>query len=268
MGAMITGLGKKAEIVEAWVMGAPGNLKPGDDHPLANSQVTCCGKCRQQISNLAGPSTVVHSLSLNSAHQQTTVGEFLPDAFTFRQFAPELQQNAADTVNATAPTAHEVENRLIRTGKELSQQEVFSWLKELESVDYASKTSQVVVAKLANGAYVAGVKVEEAGFNSIDPVQNAMAIANAEFGKQAGGVKEIWSFAKGRDDAELPVSAYVPLSLSGVQTLAQFAANDGIPIHLLNAKGEHKDVKLKDSARYIPTFSQPTADIGRERFIK
>ena len=65
--AIATALGKKAEIVEGWVMGAPKDLKVGDDSFLANNCVSCCGKCRQQIAGLAAPSVAIHSISLNGA---------------------------------------------------------------------------------------------------------------------------------------------------------------------------------------------------------
>jgi hypothetical protein len=79
---------------------------------------------------------------------------------------------------------------------------------------------------------------------------------------------EAWTFGKGRDEATLAEDAYTPLNLSGVQVLSQFAAHTAIPIHLMNAKGEQKDIKLNDSARYVPTFDQPTVGIGAERFFR
>jgi len=262
--AMATALGKKAEIVEGWVMGAPKALNKGDTHPLADNCVSCCGKCRQQIASLADPAVKIHSISLNGTHKETTVGEFLPDAFTFRQFAPELASRG-DAAKFSMPSVQEVESRLIRTGT-LSEDEIKAWLRELESVDFASKTSQTVIVKLANGAYVAGVKVEEAAFVSIDPMQAVMAIANAEFGEQK--VLEVYTFGKGCDEAKVQPEAYTPLSGSAVQVLTQFAAHSDIPIHMVNGKNESKTIKLSDTARYIPTFDQPVCSVGPERFVK
>ena len=264
--AIATALGKKAEIVEGWVMGAPTTLKPGDDHFLANNNVTCCGKCRQQLIGLADPSTVIHSITLNGVQKDTTLGQLIPDAFSFRQFSPELQRTEDTQSAIIPPTAGAVENRLIRQGKMLSEKEIFAWLQELESVDLATKRSQAVVVKLTNGAYVAGVKVEEAAYVSIDPVQSAMAIASGEFGPVK--VQEVWSFSKGRDGKELASTSFEPLNLTAVQVLAQFAMQPTIPIHLFSGQGKRMDIKLLDSARYIPTFNQPTTSADPQRFIR
>lgn len=112
--AIATALGKNAEIVEGWVMGAPTNLKAGDDHALANNCVSCCGKCRQQIASLANPAVQIHSVSLNGAIKTTTVGDFLPDAFTYKQFMTEVGGNSANNSPFSTPTAEQVESRLIR----------------------------------------------------------------------------------------------------------------------------------------------------------
>ena len=137
--ALTTALGKKAEIVEGWVMGAPSGLNAGDDHFLANNCVSCCGKCRQQIAGLADPSVKIHSISLNGTHKETTVGEFLPDAFSFRQFAPELASKAGDTSIIHTPSEKQVESRLIRTEKSLSEDEIKAWLHELCQQNIASR---------------------------------------------------------------------------------------------------------------------------------
>lgn len=264
---MATALGKKAEIVEGWVMGAPKALSKGVTDPLADNCVSCCGKCRQQIAGFADPAVKIHSVSLNGAHKETTVGAFLPDAFTFRQFMPELaanHDNAASVVQ-DGPSEQEARLRLVRTGA-LSEEAVKAWLHALESVDFASKTSHSVIIRLANGAYVAGVKIEDAAFVSIDPLQAAVAIANAEFGEQK--VLEVYSLGKGRDEASIPPESYMPLSGSAVQVLAQFAAHPDIPIHMVNGKNESKSIRLSDAARYIPTFDQPFCSVGPERFVK
>lgn len=262
--AMVTGLGKHAQIVEGWVMGAPKKLIPGSDDPLADNCVSCCGKCRQQIAGFASPSVVMHSVSLNGATKSTTVGDFLPDAFTFRDFAPELTSASAQQTDSV-PTVSDVESRLVRKGKELSANEIDQWLESLESFDLASKQSQAVILKLANGAYVAGVKVEDAAYVSIDPVQSAMAIAQAEFGHQK--VLEVHTLAKGRDEAAMAPEAFTPLSGSAIQVLGQFAAHADIPVHMYNAAHESRVIKLKDSARYLPTFERPSMPIGVERFV-
>lgn len=261
--AMVTGLGKQAEIVEGWVMGAPGKLKQGDTDPAANQGGSCCGKCRQQIAGFAAPSVPIHSVALNGQVATTTVGEFLPDAFSYRSFMPELVSSRhADT---PAPASPEVEAKLMRQGP-LTNDQIRSWLKELESFDLSSRQSQAVIIRLANGMYVAGVKVEDAAFLSIDPMQSAIALATAEFGAQK--VTEVHSFGKGRDGAELGADAYIPLTGSALQVLSQFAVHEQMPITLYNAQQQSHTIKLKDAARYLPTFEQPAMVAGPDRFVR
>ena len=263
--AMTTALGKQAEFVEGWVMGAPSELKPGSDSPMADVKVTCCGKCRQQVAGFAAPEVKIHSVSLNGEMESTTVGEFLPGAFSFRQFAPELAAEQKTRHFIKPPSAEEAQNRLIRRGVELSQEDIFAWVKDIDPVDFASQTSKTVVVKLANGAYVAGSSVEDAAYVSINPLQSAMAIATGEFGKQE--VLEVWTFSRGRGGKELPEDAHQPLNLASIQALAEFARNKEIPIHLFNGKGETKDIKLKNAVQYTPTFMEPSPVVGPERLI-
>ncbi len=214
--AMVTGLGKQAEIVEVWVMGAPLSVKPGDKAPAADAKVSCCGKCRQQIVSLAAEDAKVHYVSLNGESVTTTVGAFLPDAFTPRRFMPEF---VATSKAGAAPTAADVEKRLVRKGV-LTAAEIESWLKSLESVDFISKVSQSLVVELENGSYVAGTKVEEAAFIDISAAQSAMAVAAGVFG--ACTVKNVWVYSKDKK-AMLP--------LSSLQVLFEFSRDSALPIH-------------------------------------
>lgn len=249
--AMVTSLGNQAEIREGWIMGAPSSLSRGTESPMADVLLTCCGKCRQQLANFADETVSIHSISLNGAKSTTTMGAFLPDQFTFKQFNMTLG-NSGQTKPDKAPTAVQIAEQLVRTGRTLSQDEIFGWLQSLESADFATWTSDAIVLRLENGAYVAGVKVEEAAFVDINAMQSAVAIATGAFGKQA--VSEVWSFSKARDPKQFADDAFRPPSLSSLQTLLEFAAHKDIPIHLLNAKGEQRDMKLADGARYAPTF--------------
>lgn len=254
LAAMVTGLGKEAAIVEGWVMGAPRGLKPGDADPMAGNKATCCGKCRQQIAGFAGPDVVIHSVSLNGDAASTTVGAFLPDAFSFRDFVPEAGAEHGKPRSGAPARAVDVESRLIRRGP-LSDAGILDWLKSLESVDFATKNSQTAVVALGNGAYVAGVKIEEAAFVSMNPVQSAVAIAFAAFGQQK--VTGVWTRAEGRDGRELAAAAFQPLSLAAVQTLAQFADSLDVPVRLFNSNGQVDTVLLKDAAARPPTFAAP-----------
>ncbi len=295
--AMATAFGKGAEIVEGWVMGAPKELKQGDTHFLADNKVSCCGKCRQQIVGFADPSVVMHSISLNGGHKQTTVGEFLPDEFSFRQFAPELL--TPSPIQKATPSIAEIENKLVRRGKELSEAEILQWLQKLESIDYATQTGQAVVLKLSNNTYVAGVNIEDAAYVSIDPVSSAVAIASAEFGNFV--VEQAWTLSKAKIESKMvnaqdsstsasvkkepplpqfetfkqsskertaATESFAPLTLSAIQVLAQFAAHQNIAIHMMNVNGQSQVIKLRDSANLIPMFPQPVVSLRPEHASK
>lgn len=269
--AMTTAFGKGAEIVEGWVMGAPKSTQPNVSNPLADIQVSCCGKCRQQIVGFADPSVVIHSISLNGAHQQTTVGEFLPDAFSFKQFAPDALQPSHVGVLSEL----DIQQRLTRQG-ELSEEEIFTWLNSLEGIDHATQTSQAVVLKLSGDQYVAGVSIEEAAYISIEPIQSALAIANTALGN-AFNVEAVWSLSKAKKQLSVSSSssafpaldtfkrktqledAFIPLPLSSIQVLAQFAVNNSIPIHTFNEQHKKQTVLMNETVNCIPTFNQPLA---------
>lgn len=220
--AMVTGLGCRARIVEGWVMGGPKGARTSD------TLVGCCGKCRQQIAGFAGEGVKIHSLSLNGATASTTVGAFLPDPFTFLQYMPEGFD--ATKINAAAPSRDAVKKRLTRQGP-LSEQEIVVWLKDIESIDYVSKVSQSIVLQLDNGVCVAGSKIEEAAFVSLNAAQSAVAIVVSAFG--ARKVQKAWVYTKGRDGAALPSGNSGVLTMSALQTLAQLAESDEIPIRFI-----------------------------------
>lgn len=264
--AMVTAFGKDAVIAEGWIMGAPDHLKVGDNSPLADNKVTCCGKCRQQNIGFASSDTIIHSISLNGEHQQTTMGESLPQSFSFRDFAPELVQNLPKEPKPL--TVEEIESKLIRQGKELSEEEIFEWLQSLESVDYASQRGQAVILKLAGNTYVAGVKIEDAAYVSINPIQCAMAIANVACEKIA--VEAVWTLAnKRKSDKDQALTQFheyklnkhpKPLTLSAIQVLGEFAQDLNIPIHMFTRNGEKTTIALHESAKFVPTFSRKKMD--------
>lgn len=260
--AMVTALGKGAEIVEGWVMGAPNHLKPGDKDPLASNHVTCCGKCRQQNMGFSAPTAVIHSVSLNDTATHTTTGEALPQAFSFRDFAPELNDTS---LIVTKPLPENgIESKLIRLGKELSEAEILAWLHSLESIDYATKTGQAVVLKLAENQYVAGVKIEDAAYVSINPVQCALAIASVAYNKIA--VEEVWTISNKRVSEEKSVLRQFndykfnknpkPLTLGAIQVLAEFARDDKIRINMLDRSGQKLTIPLLECGHHIPKFSK------------
>lgn len=292
--AMVTAFGKNAEIVEGWVMGAPKALKPGSSEPLADNKVSCCGKCRQQIVGLADASVKIHSVSLNGAIESTTVKEFLPNPFSFRQFIAELMDRINTTVGQvlgiTAQSESQIsvemksfEQQIIRI-HELTEREIFEWLQQLESIDYASLSSHAAVLKLSNGSYVAGINIEEAAFVSINPIQSAIAIANTAY--KDVEVTEVWTYSKlkkshaatiakptlSNDQEDKSVltafkqlssatsyidETFTPLPLSAIQVLGQFASNT-VKINMFNAAGKTKTISLHESAREIPAFNRPS----------
>lgn len=251
---IVTALGKYAEITEGWVMGSPRGLTANDDHPLTDLKCPCCGKCRQQVAGLAGEDVQIHSFSLKGDKDTTTVRAFLPNLFTFRQYIPELV-TAQSGNSKVAPTAEEVEKKLIRKGP-LSEQEISEWIKELESVDYASKISQSAIIRLSNGYYVAGTKVEEAAFVDISAAQAALAVATSEFGPSPK-VEEVWVYTKGREEKALPKNTYGTLPMSALQTLNQVAENVRIPLHYLNDDGIAKTTTLAAAASIAATSARP-----------
>lgn len=277
--AMTTAFGKSAEIIEGWVMGAPRDLTENSDSPMADIKVTCCGKCRQQIIGFANDDVKIHSISLKGEHQQTTVAEFLPEAFSFKQFAPDALQPSMLT--GKAMLVPEIYNRLIRSDISLSEDDIFFWMKELESVDHASQTGQVVVLKLTDNHYVAGVNVEDAAYVGINAVQSAIAIARVAF--KDFKVEEVWSFSQAKIEPELNVcqpststapsevvhqfksfkkadkiklDTFMPLSLSAIQVLGQFAAHRAVPIHMFNERGAMQSYPMNESANLIPLFPE------------
>ncbi len=245
--AMVVALGKEARIVEGWVMGAPRALAMGTDNPLGDVEVSCCGKCRQQIANFADEDVLIHSVALNGSMSTTTMGRYLPDQFTFRQFRPEAGQH--ETIPSPPPSAARIEQRLVRALPEPTSAEIFDWLKSLELANAASGTSDAVVLRLANGPLVAGVKIEEAAFQDVNAIQCAAAIANAAFGRIT--VAGMWSYSHG-----YPAEAdgtFVTPHLSALQTLLEFAQNPEMPIHLFNRAGEQRDLTLAEATRQALT---------------
>lgn len=250
--AAVTGLGKEAELVEGWVMGAPRGLKPTDNNPFVHNFASCCGKCRQQLAGLASPDMPVYEFALSGQSQAVRLGDTLPRLFSFRNFIAEAIP-AADAL-ALAPTPAQVAHRVMRAGPQTLTQ-IAQWLRDLDSIDHASKISQSAVLRLDNGAYVAGTKVEEAAFVSISAPQAAVAIAHAQFGPCK--VKEAWVFTKGRDGKELQPGQFGTLPMSGLQTLLQVATSPDIPLHYIAADGHVIDTTLMGAARLAPTSARP-----------
>ena len=250
--AMVTGLGRNAEIAEGWVMAAPKGINAGDHDPAADTLISCCGKCRQQIAGLAAEDVKIHAITLNGRQSSTTVGAFLPDLFTFRQYIPELL--APKKTNTSAPSYNEVKDKLIRHG-ELTEEEIFAWLKEIESIVYISKVSQSLVLELDNGVYVAGAKIEEAAFISINAAQNAVAVAVSTFGERR--IRKVWVYTKGGKGREIPADSFGTLTLPALQTLSEMAEHEEIPVHFFMENGDAISMTLSEATKVAPTYRKP-----------
>jgi cytidine deaminase len=249
--SMVTALGKQGEFVEGWCMGAPTHLEKDTEDELGNITGACCGKCRQQLANIARPDMPIHMLSLNGKTRTDRLDKILPNAFTFREFAPELADalqnrcSAHDNLNA-----HDIAHNIMRFAP-ISEDEAFEWLSSLESFDFTSKVSQSVLLTLDNCYVVAGTKVEEAAFVGMSAVQSALANAVAEFGTV--NITNVATYSYGRDDKTLAPEQFTALPLSSIQCIGEFAKSDDITITYFNGHGQTLDVPLYETARHIPT---------------
>ena len=251
---MVTALGKKAAIHEAWVMGAPASLTGPCDHPMADLDAQPCGNCRQQILGLAVNDQIpVHCLSLNGRDTVKTIGYLLPDAFQFEDFDPEAAAERAAAQGFLAPeNVQEVIHQVIRQGP-LSQQDIRDWIGQLESVDYASRIGQAVIIRLENGFYVAGVKVENAAYTGLNAMQAALGIATANFGKVR--VQEIYTLSTSRRPDMPGHDVVYPLSLPSIQGLNEFVADPHIPVTLFTQGGDYVVMKYSDAADCFSNFT-------------
>lgn len=248
---MATACGKGAEIKEVWVMGAVRGQKVADD------LVTCCGKCRQHLSGYAAEDVKVHSISLSGKVETITMGELLPKAFTFKSFLPDIQKSSKPI------TKEEIESKLIRK-EDLSDKDIFDWLKKLETIDYVIKTSQKAVLKLDNGCYVAGTRMEEAAFIAVSAVQSAVSLGIAEFGKRT--VEEIFLLSGGREEKNFKEGEYIPLSMSELQVLREHISNDFVPVKIFNSKGCSVSKTVMEAASQIYNFSNRTSSLDSRDF--
>jgi len=279
LAAMTTAFGKRAQIVEGWVMGAPRALKPDSDDPLAKNPVTSCGGCRQKLAGFAEPAVKIHGIALNKARDTNTIEQLLIKPFTFRSFVPEIMNSTFEP--AASPSEEDIQKKLIRNG-ELSDNEILAWLRELESIDYATKTGQAVVLKLSNGSYVAGVKVEEAAYSGLNALQAANSIAMAEFGDQYV-INQVWTLGTNRNEVEqqktlLSLNSLVqfethkqislqkrpreeisPLSGLAIQILCQFvpSTTKNIDIKMFTGNGNgSQTIKMNDAVEHFESFKR------------
>ena len=239
--AAVTAFGQQVDIVEGWVMGAPSGVE------TSTLEVYPCGECRQRIAQYTAPNAPVHIVTLEGKIANTQTREqLLPHAFSFR----DLEHNAGDDTKMTAPSG-EVMSRLFRKPPSaLPQADILAWLQNLHADVRVSHYGEAVVAQLANGAYVAGVKVENAAYpSSTTAMQAAMAIMCGQFGRQ--DVVALWGMGRGENNGN---AFYLPGG-EDLQIARQFAQSDEVIIARFNAAGEVKESRLTELLSISPTFT-------------
>lgn len=242
--AAIGAFGQDIDIVEGWVMGAPKGAETSD--------IPCypCGECRQRIAQYTAPNAPVHVIALNGEHKDTkTRAELLPNAFSFRDLEHTGEAAAVPALAAVS----DVTQRLYQQPKEpLTTVQVFDWLRGLRGDVRVSGYNEMTLWRLANGAYVAGVKIENAAYPSSTNVMSAAAsVMNAHFGKQK--VVEVWVHGFHNDATKSTAGHYVP-SGAALQVLHQFATPT-TTLHQFNKDGMAKSVTIGELLKTAPVFS-------------
>lgn len=263
--AIATALGKKAKVDEVWILGAPAHLIGPCDNPLADMPGFSCGDCRQHISEIARRRDIpVHSCSLNGHSKTRRLDELLPDSFTFSHINPDLKSGKPPLyASGNDPDLDAICYRVVRHEPQ-SLGNIFEWLSSLESIDYASGLHQAVILRLSNGAYVAGVKVENAAYVGLSAMQSVLGNAVTTFGDME--VREIFTFSRGEkmDDPDL----VYPLPLSALQSLAEFIRDNGddISVTMFSNDGNAMTITLKETAALTTTFATPAYHIRNGKF--
>ena len=243
--ALATAFGKEAVIDAVWVMAAPDYLDGPANDPLAMLHGQTCGSCRQQISGLARDETIpVTAITLNGSPMSVKLGVLLPHSFSFADFDPKIAERLKNRPLRMKGGEDGLERRLIRRDPQ-SERDIFDWLVQLESVDYASLRGQAVILTLENGACVAGVKFENAAYTGQGAMQAALGIAVTAFGRVKVRAVHSLSSSGGAEEN----GAFYPLPLSAYQSLSEFIAPEGVPVTLFNHKGESRStVRAADTA--------------------
>lgn len=242
--AAVCALGQDIDIVEGWVMGAPSGL--------ATSGLACypCGECRQRIAQYTAPEAPIHVVGLDGEIKDTqTRAELLPNAFSFR----DLEHNGeVVAIPALAPVDDAIERLYRQPEQPLAIAQIYAWLGGLRADARVSGYNEMTVWRLANGAYVAGVKVENAAYPSSTNVMSAAAgVMNARFGKQK--VEEIWAYGF-HNAADKTSAAHYQPSGASLQVLRQYAAAD-VVLHRFNHEGMASSVAIGELLKNAPVFA-------------
>lgn len=243
--ALVTAFGKAAIIDAVWLMAAPDYLIVPTNNPMADIQGQTCGNCRQQISGLALNGNIpVRAISLNGTGATDTLETLLPKSFSFGDFDPSIAaRRLEDRARKDDPDFAAIEKRLMRQTPQ-DKAAIFTWLSDLESIDYASGQGQAVVLSLSNGAYVAGVRVENAAYTGLNAIQSAIGIASTAF----GGV---------RVSGVHILSGLYPPSLAALQILRERIVDRAVPVTLYGAAGEAVTMPFNRMPDYAFGFKTP-----------
>ena len=252
---LATVFGKRMVLDEGWTLGAPKSLTGPSADPLGDKPGTTCGACRQHINEFARhPQMMISSVALNGQCESNPLDVLLPHSFSFNNFDPEIS-NAKISANAENADfdIEAICHRVIRTGTQ-TPEEILKWLQSLQSIDYASGLDHIVILRLTNGAYVAGVKVENGAYVGTSPMQSALANAVTTYGSV--DVAEVYSRGHRIDAAE---NLVYPVALSGLQGLNEFVTTDPkkIPVTMFTASGDSITIGLGQAAGLPTSFAHP-----------
>lgn len=248
--ALTTAFGKRAVIDAVWVMAAPDYLSEPQDNPMAALHGQTCGNCRQQIANLARhPDIPVTAITLNGDPMTVNLDVLLPHSFSFADFNPAIAEQMKARLAQIKNKAEDINHRLIRREPQ-SEDQIFHWLKTLESVDYASGRGQAVVLTLDNGVTIAGVKFENAAYTGQGAMQAALGIAATTFGKIT--VTAVHSLSTPRGDEDQ--AGFYPLPLSAYQSLSEFTDAKEIPVILWNGAGDRRVEAITPQTAFARPF--------------
>lgn len=247
LAVMVTALGRRARIDEAWVMGAPGNLHGPGSHPAAQIPGKPCGNCRQQIHGLARSQSVpVHGVSLNGGEDVSTIGALLPGAFGYEFLAPVPDALPENEDAKEIPVLQDIRRSVFRS----SCTDIFSWLRDLESIDESDHISQSVVLEMDDGSCAAGVRIDNAAYTGLSAVQSALGVAVSTCGTfRIGAVHVLTSVRQGG----IITSPPSPAALQGI---GEFSTKD-LQVNIYGASGERTVMGIGDALRHMPRFGQP-----------
>lgn len=244
--AAISAMGGQIDIVEGWVMGAPKDAQTSD--------IACypCGECRQRIAQYAAPDAPIHIIALNGELKDSkTRAELLPQAFSFRDLEHIAPSNTTPIV-----AAGQASERLYQLPeKPLTAEQIFHWLSALRGDVRVTGYNETTLWRLASGAYVAGVNIENAAYpSSTNVMASAAAVMNACFGRQA--VEEVWMYGfytEANQQTAHSGKYYIPSGVS-LQILRQFAQHPNIQLHCFNSHAAIETTTLADALTIAHVF--------------